>query len=363
LLKEGSFTKIQKLYVWYSFLSEKNDDAILFQEQQPIMVVDGQFQFSLGIDSIYTLTTTTKQQKGVYPPPPPPGPFPLPYSDDFEQYEEESEATYFADQSGSFQIKSTDGVHGKVLRQVVDDLPVSWCEEPNPITVIGDYQWSEVQTNVDIFIETKGIAGIAIGVTAGGCDASFAEGTFFSVDHDGNFNVSSDILGKNILQKGHVNAKSGEWHTLSLGISGDFFLATFDQQIVSSGNVNTTSGWAALFSSRNFVQFDNFAIGSDLPDFLQCGITVETENKDSVAQVVCPVGSVIVEIVFASFGTPSGYCNHFQMDKNCHASNSTSIVSALCMGRSNCYVPCSIDVFGDPCPNVRKRVVVQALCR
>ena len=47
-------------------------------------------------------------------------PFPVPYADTFDGYPLYSEAAYFADQAGSWEIvQSSDPSHGLVMRQTV----------------------------------------------------------------------------------------------------------------------------------------------------------------------------------------------------------------------------------------------------
>lgn len=93
----------------------------------------GTFTAHLAPDTILTLTTSTGQAKGSYGSQPS-KPFPIPYKDDFESeclisqfnyinligYEEYSEANYFADQTGVWEIRQdSTGMKGKVMEQVI----------------------------------------------------------------------------------------------------------------------------------------------------------------------------------------------------------------------------------------------------
>ncbi|KAJ0974173.1 hypothetical protein J5N97_016138 [Dioscorea zingiberensis] len=63
----------------------------------------------------------------------------------------------------------------------------------------------------------------------------------------------------------------------------------------------------------------------------------------------CAPGQSISAIKFASFGTPLGTCGSFEQGK--------------CIGKERCAVTISTNNFGgDPCPNVMKRVAVEAVC-
>ncbi|KAF8406482.1 hypothetical protein HHK36_008570 [Tetracentron sinense] len=76
----------------------------------------------------------------------------------------------------------------------------------------------------------------------------------------------------------------------------------------------------------------------------------------------CAPRQFISAIKFASFGTPSGTCGSFQQG-TCHAPTSYSILEKKCIGKQRCAVTISNSIFGaDPCPNVLKRLSVEAVC-
>ncbi|RWR79133.1 beta-galactosidase 3-like protein [Cinnamomum micranthum f. kanehirae] len=76
----------------------------------------------------------------------------------------------------------------------------------------------------------------------------------------------------------------------------------------------------------------------------------------------CAMGQSISAIKFASFGTPLGTCGSFQQGP-CHSPNSHAILEKKCIGQQRCAVTISMNNFGgDPCPNVMKRVAVEAVC-
>ncbi|KAI3461948.1 hypothetical protein Pfo_018611 [Paulownia fortunei] len=76
----------------------------------------------------------------------------------------------------------------------------------------------------------------------------------------------------------------------------------------------------------------------------------------------CGPGQSISSIKFASFGTPLGTCGTFQQG-TCHAPTSYAILEKKCIGQQRCSVTISNSNFGqDPCPNVLKRLSVEAIC-
>lgn len=76
----------------------------------------------------------------------------------------------------------------------------------------------------------------------------------------------------------------------------------------------------------------------------------------------CGPGRSISSIKFASFGTSLGTCGSFQQG-TCHAPTSYSTLEKRCIGQQRCSVTISNSNFGqDPCPNVLKRLSVEAIC-
>ncbi|KAG7969843.1 hypothetical protein I3843_07G053100 [Carya illinoinensis] len=76
----------------------------------------------------------------------------------------------------------------------------------------------------------------------------------------------------------------------------------------------------------------------------------------------CSQGQTISSIKFASFGTPLGTCGSYQQG-TCHATTSNAILEKKCIGKQRCTVTISNSNFGqDPCPNVLKRLSVEAVC-
>lgn len=78
---------------------------------------------------------------------------------------------------------------------------------------------------------------------------------------------------------------------------------------------------------------------------LQCG---NVGDWFSVHLSCAQSGGVIDSIDFASYGTATGACGQMKQG-SCHAANSLDIVKQACLGKSECNVPASPDVFGDPC--------------
>ncbi|XP_047949824.1 beta-galactosidase 5-like isoform X1 [Salvia hispanica] len=76
----------------------------------------------------------------------------------------------------------------------------------------------------------------------------------------------------------------------------------------------------------------------------------------------CARGQTMSAITFASYGTPTGTCSSFRMG-SCHAQNSQAVIEKMCLGKERCKLSVSNSYFGsDPCPNVLKKLSVEAVC-
>jgi len=265
------------------------------------------------------------------------------------------------------------------MRQQVTEYPIIWCNDPStPFSVIGDFQWSDIVVTVDYLIENEGLAGLATRMNEGGCGAANAQGIIFLVDENGNWTLSYDQRAQQVLASGQFgsvgspisNYSSKVWHTLTLSTVGPFAELILDNVVFDRSTINPTSfhsGWAAIISSFDFVQFDNFQITSPMSANTQCGIQTENPRLGSVyqhtvAQINCPANTQVSKINFAGYGDPAGMCGYFSLG-SCRPQNVTEIVESYCLGQQHCEVPVSKKVFGDPCPSTAYYLYVQATCQ
>eukprot|EP01084_Bolivina_argentea_P144857 254050_1 len=88
-------------------------------------------------------------------------------------------------------------------------------------------------------------------------------------------------------------------------------------------------------------------------------------NNNWTLSVSCPNNysySIINDIQFASYGTPSGYCGNLKHG-TCHNNNSLSIVKSLCLNKHSCEIPVNSETFKyDPCMNTTKSFDIQLTC-
>jgi galactosylceramidase len=210
-----------------------------------IALNSGTFTLDLPVGVVYTVSTINGT-KSTYEPPPS-MPFPLPYEDDFNRYATSSEAAYFADQSGSWEIVDT----------------------PYPFSVLGDSWWKQpLNISADVMIESNGTAFIAIGVERGSCAAvsGGSPAIVFSINttNNGLWQLTASTALRNPLTYGSVPIMSGTWYTLTLIALEDHSEAYVNGNLVGRCDLKVSSfdGLVAIGSSWDYVQFDNFRLQS-----------------------------------------------------------------------------------------------------
>ncbi len=269
---DSSFDHISQLFVFFSNLSTFDVNQT-FIYQGIIAVNNRTFTLQLPVRVLYTLSTINGT-KSAYEAPPASMPFPLPYRDSFDEYPISQEAAFFSDQSGSWEIVDTFSSRGKVMRQMVTEIPISWCistsaEAPYPYSVIGDSNWRQPLTvSVDVMIESVGAAFVAIGVERGSCDASVvgSPAIVFSINttKNGQWQLTNSTAFNNPLSYGNILVTPGTWYTITLSVLSDHSEAYINGNFIGRCELNTSSssGLVAIGSSWNYVQFDNFLLKS-----------------------------------------------------------------------------------------------------
>ena len=88
---------------------------------------------------------------------------------------------------------------------------------------------------------------------------------------------------------------------------------------------------------------------------------VSTGESGAVQLQCADSNATIAKILLASYGAPLAGCPSPRVG-TCSAANSTAVVEARCLGQNSCTVPSGNTVWGDPCLNTPKQLVVQAHC-
>jgi galactosylceramidase len=292
-----------KLCVWRSNSKEQ------FVQQDPITPVvdnlaDGTFTVALEPDSIYSISTTTGQQKGSFDNIPAIQKFPFPYYETFDEYSSPQEFGYLphytADIADVFEIADRPDKTGKYLRQIVSQKPQSWAPEWMPYTIIGDDNWNDYEVSADIYLDDGGWAGVMGRVNNVGDGYGCApKGYYLKLAADGsctlvviNGKAGAEELGdaehqeavraagnsgdkgeKQVVAGAAKNFDASRWHNLKLQFSGTTINGFVDgTQVLSATNDAFSHGMAGLVTgdnkTRNTACFDNLlinAVGAPTP--------------------------------------------------------------------------------------------------
>jgi len=270
--KIGAGLSSHALCVWRT-----TRDAYFARQGDVMPTQDGTFTVTFEPDAIYSVSTTTGQQKGTFPDVPEEKPFPFPYFDNFEHYGEAKIWGYLphytADICGVFELADRPDGRGKCLQQVVSRKSQSWAPEWMPYTVIGDPQWTDFEISADIYFNNGGWAGVMgrVNRTGNGWDGN-PDGYYARLYSDGGcaLYVASDrIKGSRDRELAIGDAKRwrwNRWHTLKLRFEKQAITVLVDNLPVITAQDNTFDrGMAGLISGgegngRDTPFFDNLLI-------------------------------------------------------------------------------------------------------
>lgn len=282
------------LCVW---LSDANEQFIRQADIQP---ENGAFTITLQPDSIYSLSTTRGQQKGSFDNIPPAKPFPFPYSETFKEYSNPKEwgylPRYTADIAGAFEIADRPDKQGKCLHQAVPIPTISWAEDWQPYTILGDDQWRDYEISVDVYLNPGDAAGIMGRVNNvgpgygfipkcyslqladnGECRLMVIRGKVDKKKLTGDAEQQALVKARSDDSEGGekelgavqlANLKPNEWHTLKLRFEGSVITGLVDARpVLTATNALYSYGMAGLWvgqekSRTSTPYFDNLLITS-----------------------------------------------------------------------------------------------------
>ena len=276
-----------KLCVWRSNAKEQ------FIQQPGIKLKDGSFTIALDPDSLYSISTTTGQQKGSFNKIPTEQKFPFPYYETFDEYSSPKQFGYLphytADIASIFEIADRPDKTGKCLRQVVRQTPQSWAPEWTPYTIIGDEHWQDYEISADIYLDNGGWAGVMGRVNnVGGGYGCVPKGYYLRLGVDGGCTLFASTQARNETEGKQLAAGTApgiagnQWHNVKLQFSGNLITGFVDgAQILSATNSLYSHGMVGLvtgdYRNRNTACFDNLlvnAVGAATPK-----PTVFTKNQ------------------------------------------------------------------------------------
>lgn len=235
----------------------KSNEDNQFIQQESITPKGRKFKIKLDPKCIYSLTTTTGQQKGAYEIPEE-KPFPFPFKEDYEDRPVGDLPKYHSDQKGSFEIAlKDDGT--KCLKQICPEEGYDWMRvyrqsfiKPN--TLIGDINWSDYTCKADVYIEGGYVE------FGGRVQGAMLKGYRLKLDKYGAWEL---VFDKKSLAKGELPTFNGDtWHELKLKFDDDTVEAFINGASVTKVTYDNKqkSGYVVLASSYNANLFDNLEV-------------------------------------------------------------------------------------------------------
>ncbi len=247
-----------ELHVW------RSNSKSLFKKQLDIVPVNGTFAIAVDAESIYSITTTTGQQKGMHTIPKQTG-FPTDYSDNFEKYSLKQaplSPNYFYDNSGAFEIYQAPG-ESRCLRQMVDKDITHWIPDECAFTFVAQgTEWERGEIASDVFVEENAFNGTGYaGIIA---RASYDKTSQANIPFGYRLNIYKDGTWKLLtktktLASGSIDAN--RWHKLKLICKKDTIQAFIDGLQMADVKDNTyLLGSAGYVSGWNTAKYDNIHI-------------------------------------------------------------------------------------------------------
>lgn len=281
-----------KLCVWYSNKKEQ------FIRMKDITPKNGCYSLTLKPNTVYSISTTTGQQKGSFAHIPLSKPFPIPYEDDFDGYKHPQEWGYLphytADLIGCFELVERPDHKGQCIRQIVGEHTLSWAPEWHHYTILGDSAWADYEISADVYLNPQDEAAVMGRL----CDVGsgygiWAKGYYLKLDDKGNCSLviskgkrdkteligdaeqqamilarkDMEIGGEYTLDSAKVEGVSAcQWHSLKLRFLGDELVGFVDgKEVVKAVSSYYPRGMAGLMASLQKLHistpyFDNLRI-------------------------------------------------------------------------------------------------------
>ena len=276
----GSGLREGTLCVWTS-----NRDKQFFR-MGDIKPVDGKFSILLEPKTIYSISTTTGQQKGMFADVPKSAPFPANYRETFDEYADAAAWGYLphytADLSGAFELVNRPDGKGGCLRQVAATRAQAWGGEWAPCTVFGDAAWTDYEVSCDVLLDPDSRAGVI-----GRMDNEKQAGVnhqprclYLQLADDGTctlFATACTIADRRpkVLATAKINA-AGQWHNLKLRMAGTAITGLVDGiEVLHATDDSVKHGLAGLctgpgttsnpttaptYTKQSTADFDNVAV-------------------------------------------------------------------------------------------------------
>lgn len=244
------------LSVWRSTQGE------LFARQADVSIHNGAFTFLAEPESLYSLTTTTGQNKGdtVIPSA---APLSLPYREDFSSYSSGRTPRYLSDFYGVFETAvAPDG--RKCLQQMTPDAGIQWNKGAvQPIAIIGDPSWTNYELSCEVLLDAGQHATLYAALGEIKEAKTPPRGYMFKLAYDGTWQLGFHDPDYQELAAGKVEVKTGQWHRMGLQQGREEIVVLINGKPVgSSGDRRFRSGFVGLGCGYEPVRFTGLSVRS-----------------------------------------------------------------------------------------------------
>lgn len=153
---------------------------------------------------------------------------------------------------------------------------MTWCDDPtSALTLLGDYNWSDLNVTVQVKAEGTGGVFVALRVNQGGCDTRLTNGIFFWMMNDMSWLITTDINRSQILKRCYYewekcwdskDFKILDWNKVTLHVAKQHLTVFLNDRLVATVSLEGKSevpsnGWVALGTADyGYAQFDNLFI-------------------------------------------------------------------------------------------------------
>ncbi|MHA6758080.1 ricin-type beta-trefoil lectin domain protein [Streptacidiphilus sp. PAMC 29251] len=253
------------VHVWATDVNNPNPSTD-FIHTQDITPSNGSYSLTMQPGYVYTVTTTTGQGKGTAVTTAPANhALALPYSDTYDADATGTEAKYFSDMQGSYEVQPCSGRSGQCLQQMAPVKPIEWQDDSDAYSLVGDTTWSNYTVNSDVYLRSAGTTELLGRAGTQQRPQSHMNAYYFRIRDTGQWWIEKMYTdGSNhTLATGTTTALgTATWHKLSFTFQGSQISAAVDGNTVGSvTDTSFTSGQAGLgIQGYRTDQFDNLSI-------------------------------------------------------------------------------------------------------
>ncbi|HJX62712.1 MAG TPA: hypothetical protein VJ860_02035, partial [Polyangia bacterium] len=243
-----------------------------FQKQPDVTPVNGSFTVALDANSIYTLSTTTGQQKGSATPAAAAN-FPMPYYETYDHYADFKSVGYrpyyHNDIAGGFELYNRPDGTGQCVRQVISQPAQSWAPETNPYTILGNTAWTDYEVSADVSIETTSgwaslLGRISSTGTGYGTNPNAYSMTMTPTGACTLYASTTSSSTATTLATGQATLAAGSWHNMKLVFQGTSIKGLVDgTQVLTATDSKYSKGNVGLgTAAKTTALFDNLIVNT-----------------------------------------------------------------------------------------------------